>query len=367
MAPHFHALFVKSIMPLTADAMQITFIIPPELRGAYEFLPGQFLTLRAQINGAAVRRSYSICSAPALLHGMQEVSVGIKRVQNGVFSTWATQKLRVGNQLDVMTPDGRFTVRNPTATQRVAFCAGSGITPVLSIMAHTLASEPTSGFTLVYSNQRASTIMFNEDLQDLKDRYPSRVSLVHVLSRQPSEVALLHGRLDETKVAELLRSAIPAGHIDEAFICGPEPMIEACERALLGAGVPRERVHAERFACASITPVTTKNIAAREQSMLATDQITYPFTLNVVLDGTTHHLGMGPEDNVLDTALDAGLDLPYACKGGVCATCRAKVIEGQVRMEKNFTLEQWEVDKGFVLTCQSHCVSAKVVVSYDER
>ena len=367
MTPRFHALFVKSITPLTADAAQITFAIPPELRDVYAFIPGQFLALRAQINGAAVRRSYSICSSPARLHSLQEISVGIKRVQGGVFSTWATQQLQVGDLVDVMTPDGRFTVRNPTATQRVAFCAGSGITPVLSIMAHTLATEPASSFTLVYSNQRANTIMFNEDLQDLKDRYPSRVNLVHVLSRQPSEVALLHGRLDETKVGELLRKAIPAGHIDEAFICGPEPMIEACERALLAAGVSRERVHAERFASTSTTPVTTKIVAARAYSASAAGRISHKFTLSVVLDGKTHQLDMGEEDNVLDTALNAGLDLPYACKGGVCATCRAKVVEGQVRMDKNFTLEQWEVDKGFVLTCQSHCVSNKVVVSYDER
>ena len=367
MVPHFHTLFVKSITPLTAEAAQITFAIPPDLRDAYEFLPGQFLTLRAQINGTAVRRSYSICSTPARLHSAQEVSVGIKRVKGGVFSTWATQQLQVGNEVDVMTPDGRFTVRNTAATLRVAFCAGSGITPVLSIMAHSLATEHASCFTLVYNNQRVNTIMFNEELQDLKDRYPHRVSLVHLLSRQPSEVALLHGRLDEAKVTELLRSAIPAGHIDEAFICGPEPMIEACERALLAAGVPRERMHAERFASVSTNPVTTKNIAARAVSTLTTGQNTHQFALDVVLDGKTHHLGLGAQDNVLDTALQAGLDLPYACKGGVCATCRAKVIEGQVRMEKNFTLEQWEVDKGFVLTCQSHCVSDKVVISYDER
>ncbi len=367
MTPHFHALFVKSIAPLTADAAQITFAIPPDLRDAYAFIPGQFLTLCAQVNGVATRRSYSICSTPARLKTAQEISVGIKRVPDGVFSTWATQKLHVGDQVDVMTPDGRFTVRDKTAKQRLAFCAGSGITPVLSIMAHTLATEPASCFTLVYSNQRVSTIMFSEELQDLKDRYPSRVSLVHVLSRQPSEVALLHGRLGETKVAELLRSVIPAQHMDEAFICGPEPMIESCERALLAAGVPRERVHAERFASSSAAQNTTKIIAARAYSTLATGQTAHPFTLDVVLDGKTHHLGMDDADNVLDTALEAGLDLPYACKGGVCATCRAKVIEGQVRMEKNFTLEQWEVDKGFVLTCQSHCVSNKVVVSYDER
>ena len=367
MTPQFHELFVKSCTPLTSDALQITFAIPPDLRDAYEFLPGQFLTLRAQIDGVSIRRSYSICSTPAILHSAQELSVGIKRVQEGVFSGWASAQLQVGDRVEVMTPDGRFTVRNATAKHRVAFCAGSGITPVLSIMAHTLASESASRFTLVYGNQRVNSIMFHEQLQDMKDRYPDRVSLVHIFSRQPSEVALLHGRLDEDKVAKLLASVVPAASIDEAFICGPEAMIEACERALHGAGVPRERVHAERFASHQDTKVTIKNIAASAYFTGNKGQIDKKFALEVVLDGKIHSMGMDSESNVLDTALQAGLDLPYACKGGVCCTCRAKVLEGQVRMVKNFTLEQWEIDKGFVLTCQSHCVSHKVVVSYDER
>jgi ring-1,2-phenylacetyl-CoA epoxidase subunit PaaE len=321
------------------------------------------------VEGAAVRRSYSICSTPALLAKAQEISIGVKRMPGGVLSTWVTQQLHAGDVLDVMPPEGRFTVRNVQAHHRVAFVAGSGITPVLSIMAHTLTTQPDTLFTLVYGNQRVSSIMFNEELQDLKDRYPQRVSLVHVLSRQPSEVALQQGRLDEAKVSELLRTLLPASHMDEVFICGPEAMIESTERALLAAGVARERVHAERFASgiAQQKQDTPKSIAANDLLKRTTGNKTFEFALDVVLDGKTHSMGMHAQDNVLDTALQDGLDLPYACKGGVCCTCRAKVLEGQVRMEKNFTLEQWEIDKGFVLTCQAHCVSAKVVVSYDER
>jgi ring-1,2-phenylacetyl-CoA epoxidase subunit PaaE len=366
--PHFHSLFVKRIEALTAQSAAITFAIPPDLRDSFVFTPGQFVTLRAMVDGASVRRSYSICSTPAVLATSQEITVGIKRVQDGVFSTWATKALQIGDEMDVMPPDGRFTPKPSlakAAAHRLGIAAGSGITPILSIMAHTLATEPESRFTLVYGNQRSNTIMFSETLQDLKDRYAARVSLIHVLSRQPQEMALLNGRLDESKISDLLHQAIATAHITEVFICGPEPMIEGAERALAHAGVVRERVHAERFA--SGIPHATKIIAARAVNAWTTGQKAPDFQLEVVLDGKSNSFGMTAQDNVLDVALDGGLDLPYACKGGVCCTCRAKVLEGKVTMEKNFTLEQWEIDKGFVLTCQAHCVSKKVVVSYDER
>jgi ring-1,2-phenylacetyl-CoA epoxidase subunit PaaE len=366
--PHFHALFVKRIEPVTAQAVAVTLAIPPDLRDVFAFTPGQFVTLRAMVGGESVRRSYSLCSAPAQLASAQEITVGIKRVEGGVFSTWATTALGVGDEIDVMPPDGRFSPKaaliSAEGTHRLGIAAGSGITPVLSIMAHTLATEPASRFTLIYGNQRAATIMFGEALQDLKDRYNERVSLIHVLSRQPQEIALLNGRLDETKLTELLAQAVPLQQIAEVFVCGPEAMIEGAERALHSAGVAHERVHTERFAS---NHVTTKKIANYSISTSENSQKTYPFALDVVLDGKSHSFGMQADDNVLDTALDGGLDLPYACKGGVCCTCRAKVLEGKVTMLKNFTLEQWEIDKGFVLTCQSHCVSQRVVISYDER
>ena len=363
MAIQFHSLYVKRIDALTPEAAQITFAIPPDLRDAFAFKSGQFLTLRATIYGESVRRSYSICSTPALLGSAQEICVGIKRVDGGVFSTWATQQLQAGDEVDVMPPDGRFIIKKPDAKMRLGIAAGSGITPILSIASHALATEASSRFTLVYGNQRTNTIMFGEALQDLKDRYPGRLQLIHILSRQATELPLSHGRIDGAKIKELTRSLIDPKQIDEAFICGPEAMIEAVEPALQAAGIAKERIHSERFA----SNHATKSIAPRAVNTPGNAIKDYRFKLEVILDGKSNVMGMGDEDNVLDVALNEGLDLPYACKGGVCCTCRAKVIEGKVSMDKNYTLEQWEIDKGFVLTCQARCQTQRVVVSFDER
>lgn len=362
MAAHFHPLRIKRITPDAAGAAAITFEVPEALRQEFDFRPGQFLTLRATIGGQDVRRNYSICSPRQryLLEG--EIDVGIKPVQGGTFSRWATAQLQAGSTLDVMPPDGRFTPRAPEARHRVGFAAGSGITPILSIMASTLQEEPRSRFTLVYCNQRTSSIMFHEALQDLKDRYPARVTLIHLLSRQPQEVALLHGRLDHTKVQQLLQTVLPPGTIDEAFICGPEGMISGVQQALLQAGIAADRVHVERFASPGAAPASQQRpVLAQAPAAEATH------TLDIVLDGKTHHVAMHAGERVLDAALNAGLDLPYSCKGGVCCTCRARVLEGKVEMEKNFTLEQAEMAHGFVLTCQSRPVTKRLVVSYDER
>lgn len=359
--PHFHELFVKRITPQAAGAVAVTLAIPPALRDAYAFQPGQFLTLRAQINGEAVRRSYSICSSTQQYARAQEIEVGIKPVAGGVFSNWAATQLQPGDTLDVMPPDGRFTthLNNPGA-HRVGFAAGSGITPILSLIASTLEDDPETRFTLVYGNQRTDSILFNERLQDLKDRYPTRLSLIHLLSRQSQDVPLFNGRIDGPKVSELLATLIPVASIDEAFVCGPEGMIEATEQALLAAGLDKARLRTERFATAGApTPAPAPGAS--------TNAATAPIKFDVVLDGKTHHLGLQPRDKLLDVALAAGLDLPYSCKGGVCCTCRARVLEGKVDMEKNFTLEGWEIDKGFVLTCQARALTPKVVVSYDER
>jgi ring-1,2-phenylacetyl-CoA epoxidase subunit PaaE len=366
MAAHFHPLAVKRVTPDAAGSAAITFEVPDSLREAFDFKPGQFLTLRALIDGRDTRRSYSICSPRQRYVQAGELDVGIKPVAGGTFSPWALATLAPGATLEVMPPDGRFCPRAGGAKHRVGFAAGSGITPMLSIIASTLAAQPDASFTLVYGNQRVNTIMFNEALQDLKDRYPARLTLVHLLSRQPQEVALLNGRLDEAKVAQLLRTVVPAAGIDEAFVCGPEGMIEATERALLAAGVPRERVHSERFFAAG-SAVAPKKIAGSPDLVGAGARSGSQIRLEVVLDGKTHQLAMGPGDRVLDAALDAGLDLPYSCKGGVCCTCRARVLEGRVEMEKNFTLEPWETGKGFVLTCQARPLTDRVVVSYDER
>lgn len=360
--PHFHPLPIRRVTPDAAGAVALTFAVPEALRETFDFQPGQFLTLRATLGGAEVRRSYSICSPKARYAQAGEIDVGIKPVEGGAFSPWATSQLQAGDTLDAMPPEGRFTPRVAGARHRAGFAAGSGITPLLSIIASTLAAEPDSRFTLVYGNQHVNTIMFNEALQDLKDRYPARLSLVHLLSRQQQETALLNGRLDEAKVAQLLQSVLPPDSIDEAFICGPEGMIEATERALRAAGLAPERIHAERFfAAGGAAPAATTRPAATARDG------TGDVTLDVVLDGKTHHFAMTRQDRVLDAALAAGLDLPYSCKGGVCCTCRARLLEGEVAMERNFTLEPWEIEKGFVLTCQARPLTGRVVVSYDER
>ncbi|MEO7392312.1 MAG: 1,2-phenylacetyl-CoA epoxidase subunit PaaE [Ramlibacter sp.] len=361
MALHFHPLAVKRVAPDAAGSAAITFQAPQELAGEFDFRPGQFLTLRATLNGQEVRRNYSICSTPQRYRATGEIEVGIKPMEGGLFSRWAVQALKPGDVVDVMAPDGRFSPRTAGARHRVGFAAGSGITPILSILATTLASEPESRFTLVYCNQRSNTIMFNEALQDLKDRYPARLTLVHILSRQPQEIQLLNGRLDESKVTVLLDLLIPPMSIDEAFICGPEAMIAGTEKALKAAGVAPDRIHVERFfPPGGAAPAWPAVPASGHHGALA-------HRLDVVLDGKTHHLSMATDDRVLDAALDAGLDLPYSCKGGVCCTCRARVLEGKVEMEKNFTLEAWEIEKGFVLTCQARPLTDKVVVSYDDR
>ena len=380
--PHFHTLTIKRVTPEAADAVAVTLAIPPDLTTAFDYQPGQFLTLRALLNGESVRRSYSICSSVQRYAKSHEIEVGIKPVAGGVFSNWATT-LQPGDVLDVMTPQGRFTPKpvdapaidelaaGRSSLHRVAFAAGSGITPVLSIMASTLQAEPESRFTLVYANQTVNTIMFNEALQDLKDSYPARVTLIHILSRQAQEVDLLGGRLDAAKVPELLRALLPVAHIDEAFVCGPEGMIDATEQALLAAGLPKERIHTERFFSpdqALVKPVNaTKLVANDSAETWANGSKSKVFSLQVVLDGKTHAMAIGEQDKVLDVALAAGLDLPYACRGGVCCTCRARVLQGQVVMDKNYTLERWELEKGFVLTCQARPLTPEVVVSFDER
>lgn len=361
MAAHFHPLQVKRVTPDAAGSAAITLQVPPALRETFAFRPGQFLTLRARIDGQDVRRNYSICSPRQHYLATGELDVGIKPVEGGLFSRWAVHALREGASVDVMPPDGRFTPHRPDARHRVGFAAGSGITPILSIMATTLAEDPHSSFTLVYCNQRTGSIMFNEALQDMKDRHPARVTLLHVLSRQPQEVELLHGRLDEAKVGQLLDTLVPPSQIDEAFLCGPEGMIVQTERALVAAGVAAERIHVERFVSPDAGPRTATKPAPRAPGVAPAHR------LDVVLDGKTHHLGMGPDDRVLDVALEAGLDLPYSCKGGVCCTCRARVLQGRVEMEKNYTLEEAEMARGFVLTCQSRPLTPHLVISYDER
>jgi len=363
-APRFQDLAVKRVTPEAAGAVAITFEIPEKARKSFDFEPGQFLTLRALINGEDIRRNYSISSPRSRLHNKGELEIGIRPVAGGLFSNWAASAVKAGDKIAVMPPDGRFVVKKKRALHRVGFAAGSGITPILSIAATTLEEQPDAKFTLVYGNRRMSSVMFNEALQDLKDRFRDRLTMIHVLSRQAQEVDLLQGRIDSQKVNDLINTLLPVGSMDEVFICGPDAMINETEAALKQAGVAEDRIRTERFTAnlpAGATPVGTET-AADEKAQGNKD-----ITLTLILDGLEHEIPLSKHDKILDAALQAGLDLPYSCKAGVCCTCRAKVLEGSTAMEKNFTLEGDEVQQGFVLTCQASATSPTLKVSFDER
>ena len=364
--PRFHDLTVARVSPEAAGSVAITFAVPDDLQESFSFQPGQFLTLRTTIDGQDVRRNYSICSTRSRYSQAKELEVGIRPMEGGVFSNWAATQLKAGDKLAVMPPDGRFTIKKPRALHRVGFAAGSGITPILSIIASTMEESDSAKFTLVYGNRRMSSVMFNEALQDLKDKYKNRLTLIHVLSRQAQEVPLLEGRIDGAKVRQLIDTLLPAKSMDEVFVCGPEAMIDATEAALLDAGVPRERIHTERFTSPrleALPPAARRAAAEHADPEAPAGQV----ALTVVIDGKSHELAMRRDQHVLDVALSAGLDLPYSCKAGVCCTCRAKVLDGGVHMDKNFTLEADEMAQGFVLSCQARPTSDRLTVSYDER
>ena len=358
----FHELQIARVRAEAAGSVAVTLSIPPALHGVFSFKPGQFLTLKAVIDGQEVRRSYSICSSSQRYAQTHDIEIGIRAVPGGVFSSWAVTHLKAGDVISVMPPDGRFVSQETNAIHRVGFVAGSGITPVLSIMSSTLAQHANPRFTLVYGNRNMACVMFNEELQDLKDRYTDRVTLIHVLSRQAQEVALLQGRLDEAKVSQLLNAVLPPQTMDEVFVCGPADMMDQTCRALQTAGIAADRVHCERF----LAPDQRVRASTDSRQDLVSDD-TASVSLTLILDGKQHSLRMSPAQKILDVGLAAGLDLPYSCRGGVCCTCRAKVMQGSVAMEKNFTLEAWETRQGFVLSCQSKPTSDAVTLSFDER
>lgn len=363
-APRFQELAVKRVNPEAAGAVAITFEIPEEAKDSFDFEPGQFLTLRAQIDGQDVRRNYSISSARSRLRVRGEVEIGIRPVEGGLFSNWAARHVKPGDRISVLPPDGRFVVKKKRAIHRVGFAAGSGITPILSIAASTLEEQPESKFTLIYGNRRMSSVMFNEALQDLKDRFRDRLTMIHILSRQAQEVDLLQGRIDGQKVKDIIAALLPVGSMDEVFICGPDAMITATETALKDAGVSEDRIRTERFTVnlpAGAKPVGAQTVAAQKAEAAKN------ITMTLILDGMEHEIHLSGEDHVLDAALESGLDLPYSCKAGVCCTCRAKVLEGSTTMDKNYTLEASEVEQGFVLTCQARATSKSLKVSFDER
>jgi ring-1,2-phenylacetyl-CoA epoxidase subunit PaaE len=353
--PRFHRLAVNDVRRETSDAVSMTFAIPSELAGDYSFLPGQYLTLRTTMDGEEVRRSYSICSGP----DDGELRIAVKKVDGGAFSNWAADELKRGDELEVMTPTGRFGVTHAPDQARlyVGFAAGSGITPILSIIKGVLAREPKSRFFLFYGNRTTEGMLFLEELEELKDRFLERLSLFHVISGEEQDVPILHGRLDGDKVRVLLRSLVPASHVDHVFICGPSGMSEDIEATCRAIGIADEKIHVERFVSEFGGKPRAKAVVAPGTPPKA--------VASLIIDGKRREVPVAEGEAILDAALRAGMDLPFACKGGMCSTCRAKLVEGEAQMEVNYSLEPWELKAGFILTCQARPCSEKVVVDYD--
>jgi len=353
----FHSLPIAKVEKETRDAVAITFAVPDALREAFRHDPGQHLTLKADIGGRDVRRSYSICSAKD--DGVLRIAV--KRAPGGVFSNWANESLKAGDSLEVMPPMGHFNVPLDASARHhyVGFAAGSGITPLLSIVKSTLAAEPRSHFTLFYGNRASGTVMFREELAALKDRWLDRFNLVHVLSREAQDIELLHGRIDRARADALLDRWVPLAEVDAVFVCGPEGMMDAVTAALDARGYPATKVKVERFA-ASIPKHEHQPARVPPEGHAQTE-------VTVVIDGVRKSYTLDrTRENLLDAALANGIELPYSCKGGVCSTCRCRLVEGEVDMDVNFALEDYEVARGFVLACQSYPATDKVVVDFDQ-
>jgi ring-1,2-phenylacetyl-CoA epoxidase subunit PaaE len=354
-APRFHRLAINDLRRETPDAVSLTFAIPKELADDYAFAPGQYLTLRATMDGEEVRRSYSICSGPE----DGELRIAVKKVDGGAFSSWAADELKKGDELDVMTPTGRFGIAPAPAEARtyVGFAAGSGITPVLSIVKGVLSREPKSRFFLFYGNRSTAVVLFREDLEELKDRFLERLALFYVISGEEQDLPILHGRLDGKKVNILLRSLVPAETVDHVFICGPIGMSDEIEATCRDLGIAEDRIHVERF-------VSGLGGKPRPKAVIPPSAPPKAFA-SLVIDGKRREVPVAEGEAILDAALRAGVDLPFACKGGMCSTCRAKLVDGRAEMDVNYSLEPWELKAGFILTCQAKPVSEKVVVDYD--
>lgn len=355
--PQFHELTVEAVDRLVEDAVAITFAVPDGLRETFAFRAGQHLTVRRVEGGQDVRRSYSICSTPAELTGRGRLRIGVKQVPGGVFSGYAMAGLRPGDTIEVLPPLGHFTTDFAAGRSRhyAAVVAGSGITPVLSLVATALATEPESRFSLVYGNRYARSVMFIEELADLKDRYRARLHLIHVLSREPGDAELLSGRLDPARVGGILDTLLDPSGVDEWFLCGPYGMVTGTRAVLAERGVPEVRVHTELFHVEDTPPVSREADAAPESGA----------TVTILLDGRASTFTMGHRERVLDAALRVRPELPYACKGGVCSTCRARLVDGKVQMARNYALQPDELAAGYVLTCQSSPVTDTLTVDYD--
>lgn len=360
MTGHFHKLRVADVREETPDAVSIAFEVPAGLQEEYRYEAGQYVTLRTFMDGEEVRRPYSICSG--LDDG--ELRVAVKKVEGGRFSTFANDFLAVGSEIEVMPPSGRFTI--PLAPDQartyLGIAAGSGITPIMALVRTLLQREPDSRFVLLYGNRSSKSIIFREQLENLKDRFVGRFSLYHVLSREAQDVELFSGRIDADKIGNFVTHLLPVSEIDHAFLCGPGSLIEEARATLEALGLPHEAIHAELF-----TPADDSKAAVAAAATPRTNgaTLTEVAVAEVTLDGAQHRLGIAEGETVIDAAQRTGLDLPFSCRGGMCCTCRAKLVEGEVDMAVNYSLEDWELKDGFVLTCQSRPTTDRLVLDYD--
>ena len=358
MAVHFHRLKIKDIKKETADCVSISFDIPETLTALFEFKEGQNITIKGNIDGEEIRRSYSLCTAPH----ENELRVAVKKVAGGSFSQFANDVLKPGDMLEVLPPTGKFNAKLHAAKNGnyLAIAAGSGITPILSIIKHTLRSQPNSSFTLIYGNRDRNSIIFFDELEGLKNKYIERFNFINILSRERTDTEIFYGRINDQKLIAL-EKLVPYKNFDEIYLCGPEEMIFTANDYFQQQGIEKEKIHFELFT----TPGQKKSTTNIQQAAVSTGPKS---NITIRLDGRSFDFDLGfNSSSILDAALQQGADLPYACKGGVCATCRAKLLEGEVDMEVNYALEKEELEQGFILTCQSHPRTEKVVVDFDVK
>jgi len=354
---NFYPLTIKNIRKETADCVSISFNIPVEIKNIFAYKQGQYLTLKTKIDENEIRRSYSLCSSPL----EDDFRIAVKKVDGGLFSTFANHQLQVNDVLEVAAPNGKFytELNNTNKKKYLAIAAGSGITPTLSIIKTTLITEPQSQFVLVYGNKNTGSIIFKEEIEALKNKFVGRLQLIHILSREKTDAPISHGRIDSEKLQQLSK-LIEWKSLDEFFICGPEEMIMAIKNFLENIEIDKNKIHFELFAASA----KTKNKIFIPQVKSETKS-----KITIISDGRSFdiEIGFNEEINILDAALQNGADLPFACKGGVCCTCKAKLLEGQVEMDVNWGLEHEEIEQGFILTCQSHPITERVVVDFDVK
>lgn len=360
MSIHFHALKVKAVKKETSDCVSVVFDVPEHLRETFRFTQGQSLTMRTVLNGEEVRRTYSICSSPL----EEQLKVAIKKVEGGLFSGFANDQLKPNDVLDVMPPIGRFytTLNAVNKKNYIGFAAGSGITPLLSIIKTTLATEPDSSFTLVYGNKNRSSIIFFEELEGLKNKYINRFNLIHILSREKTDADVNFGRITKDKCNDLFSKLLDLKTADEFFICGPEDMIFSVKAFLEEKGIAEKKIHFELFT----TPGQNKKQEARSKKY---EEEGPQSKITVTLDGRSFdfNIPFNSDITILDAAMQQGADVPYACKGGVCCTCKAKLLEGEVKMDVHWGLEEEEIEQGYILTCQAHPTTPNVTVDFDVK